>query len=100
VEMPLSVLDLENAVEEIREELVGFDVISVDFSEQSDKDFVIMRILLKVPMGKDWRIVKSEALRRLLRYRERKIRENVHKYLCLTKGVSCENFLTLLQSSS
>jgi len=93
VELPLSVIDLDKAADEIREELKDFDVVAVDFTEQSEKDFVIIRVKIRVPLDRDWRPVKSEALRRILKYRERKIKENMYKYLCLTKSVACDRFL-------
>jgi len=93
VELPISVIDLDKAADEIREELKNFDVVAVDFTEQSDKDFVIIRVKIRVPFGVDWRSVKSEALRRILKYRERKIKENMYEYLCLTRGVACDRFL-------
>jgi small-conductance mechanosensitive channel len=93
LELPLSVIDLDKLEEEIRKALEGLNVVAVDYTEQSDKDFVIVRVKLEIPPGEDWRAVKSEALKRLLKYRDEKIGQNLPRYLCLTKGVECTRFL-------
>jgi len=94
VELPLSVIDLDKLEEEIRKALEGLNVVAVDYTEQSDKDFVIVRVKLEIPPGENWRAVKSEALKRLLKYRDEKIGQNLPRYLCLTKGVECARYLT------
>jgi small-conductance mechanosensitive channel len=94
VELPLSVIDLDKLEEEIRKALEGLNVVAVDYTEQSDKDFVIVRVKLEIPPGENWRAVKSEALKRLLKYRDEKIGQNLPRYLCLTKGVECTRYLT------
>jgi small conductance mechanosensitive channel len=93
VELPLSVIDLDKLEEEIRKVLEGLNVVAVDYTEQSDKDFVIVRVKLEIPPGENWRAVKSEALKRLLKYRNEKIGQNLPRYLCLTRGVECARFL-------
>ena len=93
LELPLSVIDLDKLEEEIREVLEGLNVVAVDYTEQSDKDFVIVRVKLEIPPGENWRAVKSEALKRLLKYRNEKIGQNLPRYLCLTRGVECTRFL-------
>ncbi|NAZ33384.1 MAG: mechanosensitive ion channel [Pyrobaculum sp.] len=93
VELPLSVIDLDKLEEEIRKALEGLNVVAVDYTEQSDKDFVIVRVKLEIPPGENWRAVKSEALKRLLKYRDEKIGQNLPRYLCLTKGVECTRYL-------
>jgi small conductance mechanosensitive channel len=94
VELPLSVIDLDKLEEEIRKALEGLNVVAVDYTEQSDKDFVIVRVKLEIPPGENWRAVKSEALKRLLKYRNEKIGQNLPRYLCLTRGVECTRYLT------
>jgi Small-conductance mechanosensitive channel len=93
VELPLSVIELDRLEEEIREVLKDFNVAAVDYTEQSDKDYVIVRVKLEIPPEENWRTVKSEALKRLLKYREEKIARNLYRYLCLTKGVECAHYL-------
>jgi small-conductance mechanosensitive channel len=93
LELPLSVIDLDKLEEEIRKVLEGLNVVAVDYTEQSDKDFVIVRVKLEIPPGENWRAVKSEALKRLLKYRDEKIGQNLPRYLCLTRGVECARFL-------
>jgi small-conductance mechanosensitive channel len=93
LELPLSVIDLDKLEEEIRKALEGLNVVAVDYTEQSDKDFVIVRVKLEIPPGENWRAVKSEALKRLLKYRNEKIGQNLPRYLCLTRGVECARFL-------
>jgi small conductance mechanosensitive channel len=94
LELPLSVIDLDKLEEEIRKVLEGLNVVAVDYTEQSDKDFVIVRVKLEIPPGENWRAVKSEALKRLLKYRNEKIGQNLPRYLCLTRGVECARYLT------
>ncbi|KUO82314.1 MAG: mechanosensitive ion channel protein MscS, partial [Pyrobaculum sp. JCHS_4] len=94
LELPLSVIDLDKLEEEIRKVLDELNVVAVDYTEQSDKDFVIVRVKLEIPPGENWRAVKSEALKRLLKYRDEKIGQNLPRYLCLTKGVECTRYLT------
>jgi small conductance mechanosensitive channel len=94
LELPLSVIDLDKLEEEIRKVLDGLNVVAVDYTEQSDKDFVIVRVKLEIPPGENWRAVKSEALKRLLKYRNEKIGQNLPRYLCLTRGVECTRYLT------
>jgi len=94
LELPLSVIDLDKLEEEIRKVLDGLNVVAVDYTEQSDKDFVIVRVKLEIPPGENWRAVKSEALKRLLKYRNEKIGQNLPRYLCLTRGVECARYLT------
>jgi small-conductance mechanosensitive channel len=93
LELPLSVIDLDKLEEEIRKALEGLNVVAVDYTEQSDKDFVIVRVKLEIPPGENWRAVKSEALKRLLKYRNEKIGQNLPRYLCITRGVECARFL-------
>ena len=94
VELPLPVIDLDKLEEEIRKALEGLNVVAVDYTEQSDRDFVIVRVKLEIPPSENWRAVKSEALKRLLKYRNEKIGQNLPRYLCLTKGVECTRYLT------
>jgi len=94
LELPLSVINLDKLEEEIRKALEELNVVAVDYTEQSDKDFVIVRVKLEIPPGENWRAVKSEALKRLLKYRDEKIGQNLPRYLCLTKGVECTRYLT------
>ena len=94
LELPLSVIDLDKLEEEIRKVLDGLNVVAVDYTEQSDKDFVIVRLKLEIAPGENWRAVKSEALKRLLKYRDEKIGQNLPRYLCLTRGVECARYLT------
>lgn len=93
LELPLSVIDLDKLEEEMRKALEGLNVMAVDYTEQSDKDFVIVRVKLEIPPGENWRAVKSEALKRLLKYRNEKIGQNLPRYLCLTRGVECARYL-------
>jgi Small-conductance mechanosensitive channel len=97
VELPLSVIDLDKLEEDVRKVLEGLNVMAVDYTEQSDKDFVIVRVKLEIPPGENWRAVKSEALKRLLKYRNEKIGQNLPRYLCLTRGVECARYLTQTQ---
>jgi small-conductance mechanosensitive channel len=97
LELPLSVIDLDKLEEETRKALEGLNVVAVDYTEQSDKDFVIVRVKLEIPPGENWRAVKSEALKRLLKYRDEKIEKNLLRYLCLTRGVECTPYLTQTQ---
>jgi len=97
LELPLSVIDLDKLEEEIRKALEGLNVVAVDYTEQSDKDFVIVRVKLEIPPGENWRAVKSEALKRLLKYCNEKIGQNLPRYLCLTRGVECTRYLTQTQ---
>jgi len=94
LELPLSVISLDKLEEEIGKVLEGLNVVAVDYTEQSDKDFVIVRVKLEIPPGENWRAVKSEALKRLLKYRNEKIGQNLPRYLCLTRGVECARYLT------
>ncbi len=72
VEMPLANIYLENLEEAVREALNGFQIEAGPYlSEQSDKDHVIVLVRIAVPVGQDWRRVKSEALKRLLMLRKR-----------------------------
>lgn len=72
VEMPLANIDLESLEDKIREALTGFQIEAGPyFNEQSDKEHVIILVKLSVPVGQDWRKVKSEALKRLLILRKR-----------------------------
>jgi small conductance mechanosensitive channel len=97
LELPLSVIDLDMLEEEIGRVLEGLNVMAVDYTEQSDKDFVIVRVKLEILPGENWRAVKSEALKRLLKYRNEKIGQNLPRYLCLTRGVECARYLTQTQ---
>lgn len=96
VELPLSVINFDTLEKEVREALAEFDVVAVDFTEQSDKDHVILRIKLEVASGADWRELKSRALKKVLEFRERKIRENYYRYLCFTRAVLCDRFVEQL----
>ncbi|MEZ0319773.1 MAG: mechanosensitive ion channel family protein [Pyrobaculum sp.] len=96
VELPLSVIDVWKVEAELREVLKDFNVVAVDFSEQSDKDHVIIRIKLRVPLTEDWRSAKSEALKRVLAYREKLISEKLTRYLCLTRAVACDQYFKSL----
>lgn len=87
VELPLSVVDLDKLEGQIRDLLSDLGVRSVYLNEQSDKDYVIVLVRLAVPRDRDWRAVKSEALKRLLKFRDELIRANEQRYLCLTRGV-------------
>ncbi|MGC8582372.1 MAG: mechanosensitive ion channel family protein [Thermoproteus sp.] len=87
VELPLSVIDVDKLEGQIRELLSDLDVRGVYLNEQSDKDYVMVLVRLAVPRGDDWRLVKSEALKRLLKMRAELIKANERGYLCLTKGV-------------
>ena len=98
LELPLSIIDIETLEEEVRSVLHGFEVSAVDFTEQSDKDFVIIRVKIKVSMEEDWRRAKSEALKRLLKYREERLVRHFSKYLCMTRGVMCDKYLSSLSS--
>lgn len=92
VELPISVIDLDRLEEEVRSVLKGFNVVAVDYTEQSDKDHVIVRVKLEVPHGENWRRAKSEALKLLLRYRNERIEANLPRYLCLTRGILCDRY--------
>ncbi|MBP1449832.1 MAG: mechanosensitive ion channel family protein [Thermoproteus sp.] len=87
VELPLSVVDVEGIEDKIRELLSDLGVKAVYLNEQSDKDYVIILARLSVPRDRDWRAVKSQALKRLLKLREELIKANEAKYLCLTRGI-------------
>ncbi|RFA93938.1 mechanosensitive ion channel family protein [Pyrobaculum aerophilum] len=99
VELPLSIIDFDRLEEEIKEVLSEFNVIAVDYTEQSDKDHVIIRIKIEVPEDADWRDIKSKALKSVLKYRESKILDKFYKYACLTRGVLCDAFNKQLQRS-
>lgn len=87
VELPLSVVDLDKLEGQIRDLLSDLGVKAVYLNEQSDKDYVIVLARLAVPRGEDWRAVKSEALKRLLKFRDALIKAEEQRYLCLTRGV-------------
>ncbi len=67
VEYPLSRIDLDTVEEKVKRALDGFKVLNVYINEQSERDYVIVLVRLAVPVGEDWRRVKSEALKRLLK---------------------------------
>jgi hypothetical protein len=51
--------------------LKDFNVIEGPYiNEQSDKDHVIVLARLKVGINEDWRKIKSDALKRLLKLRQ------------------------------
>ncbi|MCI4465296.1 MAG: mechanosensitive ion channel family protein [Thermoproteus sp.] len=87
VELPLSVVDLDRLEGDIRKLLSDLDVRGIYLNEQSDKDYVIVLIRLAVRKGNDWRLVKSEALKRLLKMKAELIKANEQRFLCFTKGV-------------
>ncbi|MEM3326985.1 MAG: mechanosensitive ion channel family protein, partial [Thermoproteus sp.] len=87
VELPLSVVDIDKLEDSVRSLLSDLGVEAVYINEQSDKDYVIVLARLLVPRNKDWRAVKSEALKRLLKMRAELIKANEARYLCLTRGV-------------
>ncbi len=67
VEYPLSKVDLDAIEERVRQALDGFKVLGVYVNEQSERENVIVLVRLAVPVDEDWRRVKSEALKRLLK---------------------------------
>ncbi|MEM0173238.1 MAG: mechanosensitive ion channel family protein [Sulfolobaceae archaeon] len=70
-EFPLNVVDIDVLEDLVRERLRGFDVAEGPYiNEQSDKEHVIVLVRLRVDINEDWRRVKSEALKRLLRLRQ------------------------------
>lgn len=70
VELPISPLDPSDLLDRVRASLEGFDLVGGPYiSEQSDKDYVILVARIRVPEGRDWREVKSEALEALMRLR-------------------------------
>jgi len=72
VELPLASINLENLEEMVREALNGFQIEAGPYlNEQSDKDYVIVLVRIAVPVGQDWKRLKSEALKRLLMLRRR-----------------------------
>jgi len=93
VELPISIIEFGKLRSEIREVLSDFHVVTIEFTEQSDKDHVIVRIKLSIRNNEDWHDVKSNALEKLLEYRERKIHENFYKYSCLTRGIYCDKYV-------
>ncbi|MGK0548203.1 MAG: mechanosensitive ion channel family protein [Pyrobaculum sp.] len=100
LELPLSIIDFDNLEKEITEVLGGLKVLAVDYTEQSDKDYVILRIKIEVPEGVDWRAAKSEALKRLLKYRDAKIHEKFYRYACLTRGILCDKYAAEMVKSA
>ncbi|MCH4814770.1 MAG: mechanosensitive ion channel family protein [Saccharolobus sp.] len=70
-EFPLTFVDISNLENLVKEELKDFNVIEGPYiNEQSDKDHVIVLARLKVSVNEDWRKIKSDALKRLLRLRQ------------------------------
>ena len=77
VEYPLISVYLDSLEEMIKEELKDFDLVEGPYiSEQSDKDHIVILVRLKVNVDEDWRKVKSNALKRLLKLRQRLIAKN------------------------
>ncbi|AKA73897.2 mechanosensitive ion channel family protein [Saccharolobus solfataricus] len=71
VEFPLAFIDINKLEDIVKEELKDFNVVEGPYiNEQSDKDHVIVLARLKVGVSEDWRKIKSNALKRLLRLRQ------------------------------
>ncbi|AAY79649.1 mechanosensitive ion channel family protein [Sulfolobus acidocaldarius] len=73
VEFPLSlgVEEIENAVNQV---VKDYEVENGPyFNEQFDKEYVAVLVRIKVRNGEDWRKVKSEVLKRLLKVRQEMI---------------------------
>lgn len=71
VEMPLASIDLDSLEDMVRDTLRDFEIAGGPYiNEQSDKDHVIILVKISVPENEDWRRVKSEALKRLLKLRK------------------------------
>jgi len=80
VEYPLISVDLDRLEEMIKEELRDFDLVEGPYiSEQSDKEHIVILVRLKVNVDEDWRKVKSEALKRLLKLRQKLIAKNLQQ---------------------
>ena len=69
--------DPDLVLERVRNALSDMEgVEEIMINEQSDKEYYIVQIRFFVPMGKDWRTVKSEVLKRLIKvHRELKLVE-------------------------
>lgn len=71
IELPIQSINPTEIEDRVRHALQGFEIVSGPYlNEQSDKDHVIVIVKLGVPIGEDWRKVKSEALKRLLTLRK------------------------------
>ncbi len=75
VELPLCSLDLDSIESKVRELLADLNIHEGPYlNEQSDKDHVIVLVRLRVPTEANWRAVKHEALKRLLKFRQELMR--------------------------
>lgn len=74
VEYPLVLVDLDKLEEMVKEEIRDFDIVEGPYiSEQSDKEHIVILVRLRVNIDDDWRKIKSDALKRLLKLRQRLI---------------------------
>lgn len=70
VELPIMPLDPSDLIERVKASLEGFELAGGPYiNEQSDKDYVFVVAKIRVPAGRNWREVKSEALKSLIRLR-------------------------------
>jgi len=75
-EFPLNVVDIETLEDLVREELKEFDIVEGPYiNEQSDKDHVVILVRLRVNVNDDWKRIKSNALKRLLKLRQNLIKK-------------------------
>ncbi|WP_198429666.1 hypothetical protein [Sulfurisphaera tokodaii] len=55
VEFPLNVIDITTIEDQVREQLKDFDIVEGPYiNEQSDKEFVIILVRIKVSEKNDW----------------------------------------------
>ena len=76
VEFPLNVIDITTIEDQVKEQLRDFNIIEGPYiNEQIDKDHVIILVRLKVNGNDDWKRIKSEAIKRLLKLRQELIKQ-------------------------
>lgn len=76
VEFPLNVIDITTIEDQVREQLKDFDIVEGPYiNEQSDKEFVIILVRIRVSEKNDWKKTKSEALKRLLKLRQELVKQ-------------------------
>jgi small-conductance mechanosensitive channel len=80
VELPLNAIDIDSIEELVREELKEFEIAEGPFiNEQSDKEHIIILVRIRVPTNKDWREIKSQALKKLLKLRQKLVQKTLQQ---------------------
>lgn len=80
VELPLNTIDIDSIEELVREELKEFEIAEGPFiNEQSDKEHIIILVRIRVPTNKDWREIKSQALKKLLKLRQKLVQKTLQQ---------------------